>query len=200
MANDKLGKAFDSVSNILGLAGGIPAIVERVGKIWGNLPEPIQQQIQQKLPGFMGLSTVDEEIFNSLLSKLNLEDRKRVTDFLYNKCQDFQRNRFTNIVASMEIVRGTPRVVERKWNENAKKFEDKIIDKKDDEDLRLIFLQEFSAYISTYGPDEAYKACIASRIILEKSVFQEATRLLGSESEEKAKQAFNEALQRRRRR
>ncbi|EKE11441.1 MAG: hypothetical protein ACD_15C00078G0008 [uncultured bacterium] len=200
MANDKLGKAFDSVSNILGLAGGIPAIVERVGKIWGNLPEPIQQQIQQKLPGFMGLSTVDEEIFNSLLSKLNLEDRKRVTDFLYNKCQDFQRNRFTNIVASMEIVRGTPRVVERKWNENAKKFEGKIIDKKDDEDLRLIFLQEFSAYISTYGPDEAYKACIASRIILEKSVFQEATRLLGSESEEKAKQAFNEALQRRRRR
>lgn len=163
---------FDWAANLLGIAGGIPAIAEKLGKIWGSVPGPIQEQIKQRVPGFLGLSLADERIFNALLGKIDSDKRKFLTDFLNGKCKDFQRNRFINIVAGMEVVAGIPTIIERKWNKDAKQFADKTTTGRDGEDLRLNYLIKFAEYIEAHGIDAAYNDCIGGRMILENPFHQ----------------------------
>ncbi len=174
MTLSKVGTFFDWTVNMLGLAGGIPAIVEKINKVWGHMPGPIQEQIKQRMPGFLGLSFEDERILNATLSKLSIAEQDLIMNFLHGKCQDFQRNRFINIVAGMEVVAGTPTIIERKWDATAKKWNDKTITGKASEDLRLNFLKKFAAYIKKNGIDKAYEYCISGRMVLENPFHQQA--------------------------
>lgn len=178
MTLSKTETIFDWLANILGIAGGIPAITEKLGKIWGVIPESMQKQLQQKMPGFLGLSLEDERIFNARLSKMDIAKQKILIDFLHNNCKDFQRNRFINIVAGMEVIADSPKIIERKWNENTKKFDDETIIGEKGEDLRQTFLNKFAEYIEKEGADEAYCFCISSRMILENPFHQKATDTL----------------------
>jgi hypothetical protein len=206
---------LDWAANFIGLAGGIPAIAEKIGKVWGVLPPNVQEKISQKMPGIMGLSKADEQIFNSLLAKLSIADQKELTNFLFTKCQVFQRDSFRVIVAGMELIKGTPEVVEKKWNKSANKFEEKITSKRNDEDLRLIFLKRFAKYVKTYGLDEAYNACIATNMFADYSTLQNIQRsaqsvsnptkglfvkTFGATAQNAANQKIQDAFDRRRRR
>lgn len=191
MTTSKKETALDWLANFIGLAGGIPAIAEKIGKLWGALPSNVQEQISQKMPGFMGLSKDDEQIFNSLLAKISIEKQRGISNFLFTRCQPFQRDSFRFIVAGMEIVRGTPEVVEKKWNEKAKKLEEKITARKDDEDLREMFLKRFADYIEAYGSDEAYNACLATNMFSDHSTFQNVKHSFGVAGEGVAEQASN---------
>ena len=194
MATDKKHRVFEfleGAANFIGLAGGIPAIAGRLGKAWGAMPTNVQEHLSQKMPGFMGLDTKDEEIFNSLLiPKLNIEEQKVMADFLDIKCQEFQSERFRLIVTRMEVTKGTPKIIEKKWNETAKQFEEKIILEKDEEDLRLKFLKGFCIYIKTYGQDEAYKFCRVTGMFKKYSTFQNIKHSLGAAGEGIAEQAL----------
>lgn len=174
MSTSKLETFFDWSANFLGLAGGIPAIAEKIGKVWGHIPEPIQEQLKQRMPGFLGLSLEDERLFNSILGKLDVPKQRLIARFLHDKCKNFQRNRFINIVAGMQVVAGTPIIVERKWNRDTKKFEDKKTAGKDTEDLRLNFLQKFAEFIEKYGISKAYEYCVGGRMVLENPFHQKA--------------------------
>lgn len=165
---------FDWMANLLGLAGGIPAIAEKMGKIWGNMPEPMKQQLQQKMPGFLGLSLADEQIFDALTGKLSTSAQKLLSDFLYGKCKDFQRNRFINIVAGMEVVAGTPTIIERQLDKSGKISKETTTASTATEDLRLNFLKKFIQYIQKHGVDEAHNFCIGGRIIMEDPFYQKA--------------------------
>lgn len=161
--------------------------------LFDKLPKPIQEQLKQRLPGFLGLSLEDERIFNGILTKLEAEKRKAVVEFLHDKCEDFQRNRFINIVAGMEVIQGRPTVLEKKFNKETKQVEEKKILGKDDEDLRLKFLEEIALYIQKNGAADAYSYCLAGRIILEDPFYQNAI-VLWKESSEWFKKNIGEPL------
>jgi hypothetical protein len=165
---------FDWLSNILGLAGGIPAITEKISKIWGHVPDDMKEQFKQRMPGFMGLSLDDEQIFNALVGKLSIPKQKLLMSFLYGKCKDFQRNRFINIVGGMEVVAGTPTIMEKVFGKDGKVTKETVTAEKAGEDLRLNFLKKFTSYISNYGVDEAYDSCIAGRMVMQDPFYQKA--------------------------
>jgi len=200
MTTSKKETVLDWAANFIGLAGGIPAIAEKISRFWGVLPPNVQEQISQKVPGFLGLSKADEQIFNSLLAKLTIEEQREISNFLFTKCQKFQRDSFRVIVAGMEVVQGAPQIIEKKWNNNAKAFEEKTTSKKRNEDLRLVFLKRFAAYIQKYGLDETYNACIATNMFASHSTIQDIKHSFGAGGKETAKQALRVALANRRRR
>jgi hypothetical protein len=165
---------FDWMANILGLAGGIPAIAEKIGNLWGNIPDDLQKKIQQEMPGFLGLSLADERIFNALLTKLTLDERKLLASFLHDKCKDFQRNRFINIVAGMKFVEGSPEITEQKFDKNGKAIGTRIISAIAEKDFRFDFIRSFAEYLKSTSTDEAFAFCISGRMVLQDPIYQTA--------------------------
>ncbi|HAT74208.1 MAG TPA: hypothetical protein DCS08_04360 [Candidatus Moranbacteria bacterium] len=151
------------------------SILDSAGKINEKLPE----EWRQRLPGFLGLSLADEQLFNSVLGQLDSKDQVIIMAFLA-KCKDYERNRFINIVAGMEVVE------EGKINEKKESFDDsgkKVIETKQGskgkKDTRKDFLESFAKVISEEFKgdfDKAHEFCVAGRMMITDPIHQKALR------------------------
>jgi hypothetical protein len=170
----------DSLLGNIGEIGGWINIAENILKVFskgGEIYEKLPEQFKQKMPGFLGISLADEQIFNATLGDLDLKEQVTINTFLFNKCKDFQRNRFINIVAGMEVVPETPRVVEKKVDPKTKAESEKITDGKAGVDRRKQFLQKFAQIIITeFSGDlnKAYEFCLGGRMVLSDPFYQKA--------------------------
>jgi len=164
-----LKKIGERLAEGMGFIGGIHSILETFGKIGEKLP-PI---VRQKLPGFLGLSDEDETIFNQLLPKLGETERDTVRQFL-KVLKDYQAKRFIFIVASMEVVAGTPTIIEKKFGKDGKIVSESTTPGKDTEDLRLNFLKTLAADVARLGAEEVRDGYLASRLIMANPFYQKA--------------------------
>lgn len=163
-----------------GWVGGGLAIIELIRRGWDiydKLPEPFKQ----RMPGLFGLSLVDERIFNEVMALLDPADQALIGRFLYEKCKDFQRNRFINIVAGLEVTPETPKAVERKSDpKTGKVVSEKITDSVPGVDRRQKFLEQFAKLIrDKFGGDfsKAYEHCIGGRVVLQDPYYQKVLDL-----------------------
>jgi hypothetical protein len=137
----------------------------------GKVGEKIPEKYKQRLPGFMGLSLEDERLFNEILTEpADMDDSVLINDFLA-VCKDYEANRFRNIVAGMEIIKGTPKIIERKFDQKTKKTVDgKIIEEVPEKDRRRMFLKNFAEIIRTKFKCDyraAYAYCIGGGLFVE---------------------------------
>jgi hypothetical protein len=157
------------------LIKGIPAIWNALKGAHDALPE----SVKQKLPGFLSLSLADEQIFNGVLGQLEPKKQVVIMDFL-SQCKDYERNRFINIVAGMEVIEeGKLDETKESFDDNGKKVIEKKSSSKGKKDKRKEFLESFANVISEEFDndfDRAYKFCIAGRIIIQDPVHQKIIR------------------------
>lgn len=170
--------ALEIIDRILTFAGAIKDVVDMLGKTKDAIPE----EIRQKMPKWFGLTLDDERIFNALLAQLNEEEQVIIARFLFEKCKDYERNRFINIVAGMEVVAGKPETVESKFNADGKKTSEKKTAGSDDRDDRLKFLKSFAGVILDPNGfdgdlDKAYEFCVAGRMIIPNPLHQQALKV-----------------------
>jgi hypothetical protein len=176
------------LKRVLGFAGEVgadAAIIKGVPYLWKLITgaygayEKLPPEIQKKVPGFLGLSLADEQIFNGVLSQLDLTKQVVITRFLCEKCQDYERNRFINVVAGMEVAPGSPAEVEKKWNKTAGKFDEKTKPAVPTKDRRFDFLDKFANVITDEFQgdlDKAYAFCVAGRMIIPDPFYQKVLR------------------------
>jgi len=137
----------------------------------GGMAEKLPPEFRQKVPGFLGISLNDEQIFWDLIGQLNSEQSILLNNFLNKKCNEQERNRFINIVAGMEVIPGKP-------EESEKKFDSKtgtlVFEKKkagaERIDNRKLFLEKFATIIqNNFGGDldKTYEFCVGGRMIIE---------------------------------
>jgi hypothetical protein len=131
-----LKKIGERLAEGMGFIGGIHSLLETFGKFNDAIPEGVKQ----KLPGFLGLSLADEQIFNSILGQLDPKKQIIITRFLQEKCKDYERNRFINVVAGMEIVE-EGKIEEKKesFDDNGKKVIETKIKSGGKNDTRKVF-------------------------------------------------------------
>jgi hypothetical protein len=170
-------KIAERIAEGFGLIGGIHGLLETFEKIAG-VHEKLPEDIKQKLPGFLGLSLADEQIFNGVLGQLSMERQIVISRFLHDKCKDYERNRFINIVAGMEVI-DVKKTEERKErvDDNGKKVTDTTIVTGDKKDKRQDFLEKFADLITIkFNNDlqKAYEFCIGGRMILPDPLHQKA--------------------------
>lgn len=146
----------------------------------GKFGEKVPEEWKQRLPGFLGLSLEDERIFNGVLAQLNVEKQVLIGKFLYEKCRDYERNRFINIVAGMEVVPGKPEEKESKWdNKTGNIVFEKTKAGTPEMDCRKNFLDKFADVIqSQFGGDlqKAYEFCVGGRMIIPDPISQKALK------------------------
>lgn len=137
----------------------------------GGMAEKFPPEFKQKIPGFLGLSLADEQIFWGLVGQLNPDQSILVNDFLNKKCNEQERNRFINIVAGMEVVLGKPEESEKKFDPKTGNL---VFEKKkagsDGVDNRKIFLEKFADIIKNNFSgdlDKTYAFCVGGRMIVE---------------------------------
>jgi hypothetical protein len=151
------------------------SVVDTLGKFGEKVPE----EWKQRLPGLLGLSLEDERIFNGVLGQLTVEQQKIIGEFLYKKCKDYERNRFINIVAGMEVVPGKPEEKESKWdNKTGNKVFEKTKAGSKGVDCRKEFLKKFADAIKNQFKDlqEAYEFCVGGRMIIPDPMHQKDLR------------------------
>ncbi|HPN54856.1 MAG TPA: hypothetical protein PLB52_02880 [Candidatus Moranbacteria bacterium] len=143
---------------------------------FGNFTDKIPKEMKQRLPGFLGLSLEDERIFNGVMAQLLVEQQTIIGRFLYEKCKDYERNRFINVVAGMEVKPGSPAESEIKWDS---KTGSKVFEKTKAEtpgvDCRKVFLEKF-AEIAKTDLDKAYENCVGGRMIIPDPMSQKALK------------------------
>lgn len=144
--------------------------VDMLVKSSDRLPD----KVKQRLPGILGLSLEDERIFNEEFSQLEQQERTDLADFLFRKCKEFQRNRFINIVAGMEVGTGSPEKVIRSFEKRSNTTTTITTPALAGKNRRKDFLKEFAALIRAKGLSRVYKYAIARRLILEKTVHERA--------------------------
>jgi hypothetical protein len=176
------------------------SIFDTVGGIHEKMPETFKQ----KLPGFLGLSLADEQIFNGLLGQLSSEEQLYINGFL-DQCKDFQRNRFINVVAGMEVAPGKPEEKETKLDKSGKKIFEKTKTGSEGKDQRMIFLKSFAKLIKEeFGGNfySAYYFCISSRLIKKDSptevvmdFINELVKKYGNKTKEKATELYQKTTQ-----
>lgn len=153
----------------------VHSFFDTIGKAHENMPETWKQ----KLPGFLGLSLEDERIFNGLRGQLTVGRQDIITRFLCEKCEDYERNRFINVVAGMEVDRGTPEESEKKYNKDGTLIYEKNKSGTPGIDCRLGFLNSFAdILLKEYNSDldKAYKYCIAGRMIMKNPLHRQILR------------------------
>lgn len=168
----------DSILGNIGEIGGwltiLNSIIDAIKKgedVYEKLPEAFKQ----KMPGLLGIGLKDERLFNEILSGLSLDDQMVIIGLL-QKCKDFQRNRFINIVAGMEFSPATPKTTEKKIDPKSKAVVgERVTDGKEEVDLRKQFLENLAKVIREKlggSADEAVEYCLAGRMILENPAHQ----------------------------
>lgn len=166
----------DKMNWVFTLMNTLYSIVDTAGKFGAKVPD----EWKQRLPGFLGLSLEDERIFNGVLAQLDLEKQILIGKFLYEKCEDYERNRFINVVAGMEVVPAKPEEKETRWSERTGSvvFE-KTKTGSQAVDCRKKFLESFADAIKNqFGGDlqKAYDFCVSGRIIIPDPMQQKAKR------------------------
>jgi hypothetical protein len=157
----------EKIQWVLTLLNTAGQVLDAAGKVGEKIPE----RYKQRLPGFMGLSLEDERLFNEILTeKDDIEDSVLINNYLA-VCKDYEANRFRNIVAGMEIIKGTPKIIERKFDQKTKKTIDgKIIEEVPEKDRRRMFLKNFAEIIRTkFAGDyqKAYAYCIGGGLFVD---------------------------------
>jgi len=119
--------------------------------------------LKEKIPGFLGLSLADEQIFAAKLSKLTKEEQKTIIDFL-SVCKDFEKNRFRCVIAGIP-----PDNVKEKGKDSETR------------DNAVEFLKSLARVIEENGIEEARKQLIAGNIIVENPIHQRVLNTLSKE-------------------
>lgn len=165
-----------------GMGWKILTIANTISDVLGGFVKikdiPIPEVLKQQLPKWFGLTLDDERIFNGVLALLTAKQQKIITEFLQKKCKSYERNRFINIVAGMEVSTGTPGEKEIKIDKDGNQTE-KTKPGSPDMDRRQKFLESFADIITNdFGGDldKAYEYCIGGRMILEDPFSQQALR------------------------
>ncbi|NTV41240.1 MAG: hypothetical protein HGA61_03115 [Candidatus Moranbacteria bacterium] len=176
--------ALESVQWVLTLLNSVNDLAAMLGKTHAALPE----EFRQKLPKLFGLTLDDERIFWGVVASID-DPQKRIAigDFLAT-CKDFERNRFVNIVAGMEITPGKPAESEEKFdpktgNQTYKKTKAGSVGL----DLRKRFLESFADDIikqNFRNMDEAYEYCVSGRMILPNPLHQKALKAFSGSTKE----------------
>lgn len=183
--------ALESVQWVLTLLNSVNDLAAMLGKTHAALPE----EFRQKLPKLFGLTLDDERIFWGVVASID-DPQKRIAigDFLAT-CKDFERNRFVNIVAGMEITPGKPAESEEKFdpktgNQTYKKTKAGSVGL----DLRKRFLESFADDIikqNFRNMDEAYEYCVSGRMILPNPLHQKALKAFSNSTKEFKKGAIS---------
>lgn len=135
--------------------------------------------LKKRMPGFLGLSLKDEQIFNGLLPELSLDDQIIIKNFLCKACLDYERNRFINVVAGMDVEEWTPPVTEKGSSETGETVDDKSKTTKIMVDRRVEFLKNFAKIIREKLNEDyrlAKEYCLAGRIIIENPIHEKLLR------------------------
>jgi hypothetical protein len=153
---------------------GIPKFFKLVKDAHDSLPPAYQQ----KIPSLLGLSTKDEEVFNSLVSQLESKDQLAIMNFL-GKCKKHERRRFILLVAGMEFIpaKAEEKTVTTKSEKKDGKKEtiENIKAGSPAIDFRMIFLTAFAKIIRIeFGDDydKAYDFCVNGRMIIPDTLYQ----------------------------
>jgi hypothetical protein len=149
---------------------------------FGTVQEKMPETWKQRLPGFLGLSLKDEQIFNGVRAFLTKKRQVTLTQFL-KRCKDYERNRFINIVAGMEVSQEKLEESEKKYDKEGNLIYEKKKSGSPGIDCRLKFLNSFTDIIlNEYGGDldKAYEYCIAGRMIVEDPLHQKTLRTFSS--------------------
>lgn len=161
---------------LMTILNSVYSVVDTLGKFGEKVPE----EWKQRLPGFLGLSLEDERLFNGVLAQLDVEKQVLIGKFLYEKCKDYERNRFINIVAGMEVVPGKP---EEKETKKDSKTGNVVFEKTKSGtkgiDCRKKFLESFAYAIEKqFGGDlqKAYEFCVGGRMIIPDPMHQKVLR------------------------
>lgn len=145
----------------------------------GGMAEKLPPEFKQKVPGFLGISLADEQIFWELVGQLDPAKSVLISDFLFEKCSDQERNRFINIVAGMEVDPGKPEETEKKFDpKNGNLVFEKKKAGSEKVDNRKIFLEKFATIIQDKFDgdlDKTYNFCVSGRMIVEP-IFQKVRK------------------------
>lgn len=129
-----------------------------------NAYKEVPEEIKERMPGFLGLSLADEQIFAGVMAQLTEPERKLITDLL-NSFKDYEKNRFRNVVAGIPTM-------EYEATENGK-----IIIKKGTKQTAVKFLRRLAKVVAEDGPEEARKQCLVGGVIVEDPLHQKALRI-----------------------
>lgn len=154
------------------------AFIKILSGLW-NMITTVSPDIQKKVPKWFGLTLDDEQIFNGVLGQLKPKEQILITNFLF-ECKDYERNRFVNIVAGMEVVeKGKLDEKKESFDDNGKKVIETKSSSKDKKDKREEFLRSFAKVISeefNEDFDKVHEFCVAGRIIIPDPMHQKVLR------------------------
>lgn len=165
----------EGIQWIMTVINTVHSIFDSVGGIHEKLPEGVKQ----KIPGFLGLSLADEQIFNGVLGQLKPDKQVIIKKFLYKRCEKHERDRFINVVAGMEVVPGKPEETEKRFDKDGNLLFEKRKAGSDSVDYREKFLDSFADIIQDkFGGDldEAYNFCVGGRMIITDPITQKAKK------------------------
>jgi hypothetical protein len=155
----------------------------------GGIHEKLPEDIKKRVPRWFGLTLDDEQIFNGLVRSLkkkdagleeskepDIEKQKIIFKFLYKRCKPYERNRFINVVAGMEVLEAKPGEEERKWHPTSGQLIlEKIKKPIPGSDRRREFLDAFGTVLISYGNlGTAYEECVGGRMIISNPLHQKA--------------------------
>ncbi|MEI6588120.1 MAG: hypothetical protein WCO05_04200 [Candidatus Moraniibacteriota bacterium] len=157
------------------LIKGVPALWNWLKKTHSDLPD----SVKQRLPGLLGYDLTDEQLYGSVLGQLQPREQVVISTFLA-QCKDYERNRFINVVAGMEVI-DEGKIDEKKesFDDNGKKVVETKSGSKGKKDKRQAFLESFARIITEEFNgdfDKAYTHCIAGRMIIPDPLHQRALR------------------------
>jgi hypothetical protein len=164
------GKIGEIIFGGLTVANTLHDILDTLFKTHETLPPETKRMVAK----WFGWSLDDERLINQDIETLKPKQKEIIGRFLYDKCKDFQRNRFVVLVGGMEDIPGKPRVVEK--TQDGKKRVEKITDAIPGVNKRKIFLEGFANLILDKfngDLDMAYNHAFGRRLIMENPWQQE---------------------------
>lgn len=169
-------KAAEGIQWLFTIGNTLSNVVEFLMNTHQKLPE----EWKQKIPGFLGLSLADEQIFNGVLGQIETKKQVAITRFLKEKCKDYERNRFVNIVAGME-VEPIGKVDDKKesFDDNGRKVTETKTSSGSKKDKREDFLNKFADIILLeFNGDlqKVYDYCLGNRLLIADPMHQKALR------------------------
>lgn len=176
-----LSSSGEKVQWIMTIVNTIHSVFDTIGDAANKMPEAWKQ----KLPGFLGLSLTDERLFWGVVGRLAAKKQVLITHFLRKKCKDYERNRFINIVAGMEVSQEKLPESEKKFDKDGNLTYEKTKGGSPGIDCRFTFLDSFAGIIETeFGNDldKAYEYCIGGRMIIANPIHQQVLKFFSEDT------------------
>lgn len=136
-------------------AGVIGSFMTTIAKILG---EETVAEAKKKVPGFLGLSFADEQIFINLRTELTQEENEHLTNFLM-ECSEYERRIFRMVVGG--CVEEYEKISETTNTDGSK-----IVTSQKARKV-VLFLKEIARLTKEKGAGEARRLCISGGVILE---------------------------------